>query len=322
MKAARKKVILTILTGMLLMAAGCTNNKPETKKPEQAVNVEDFKIVKAKDLNIEQIHGIGYPGNDPALYLAADKGLKMYKESQWFETTTNHHNYSGFQAIENGFIASGKPEKNSGLKNPLGIVQSEDKGETIKKLAFYGNNNFYFMAASYSGEAIYVINQQENGDLELGVNYSTDHGKGWNASKLKDFNADSLGMMAVHPKNGNILAMSTRSGIYYSEDNGNTMKLITNPFMVTSLTFMGDVLLFSSVENEKILLKTINPKSGEQTNLAIPFLDYQNPITFLAVNPKDTKQIAFTTYNNDLFESKDSGTHWSNLMTNGKTELE
>ncbi|MDF2857157.1 MAG: hypothetical protein K0Q87_3008, partial [Neobacillus sp.] len=204
----------------------------------------------------------------------------------------------------------------------LGILQSTDKGQSLEKLAFNKQNHFYFMAASYFGNGIYIINQKENDQLKLGVNYSTDNGKNWTASELKDFTADSLGMIAVHPTNEDIVAMSTMSGIYYSEDNGHTMKSITDQFMVTALTFVDDSLLFSSVENEKIHLKMINPKSGEQTILTIPFLDYQNPITFLAVNPNNVKQIAFTTYNNDLFETIDGGTEWRNIIKDGKTESE
>jgi hypothetical protein len=316
------KGFLAVFTGiMLLVATGCTDKSQEQKKPQQEkIAKVNYEIIQAKSIKAGQILGIGYPGNDVALYVATDKGLKMYNGSKWFETTTNQHEYFGFQAVSEGFIASGHPQKGLGIKDPLGIIQSVNKGQTINKLSFYGESMFHFVGAGYSGKGLYVIKENPNDQLGQGMNYSKDNGNTWKKSALKGFNADSYGMIAVHPKNGETIAMSTRTGIYYSIDNGNTVKLITNPFMVTALTFSGDMILFSSVENEKILLKTINPATGKQKNIAIPFLDYDNPITYVAVNPKDPNQIAFTTYKNDLYESIDGGIEWSNPLQNGKTE--
>ncbi|MGG3469340.1 F510_1955 family glycosylhydrolase [Neobacillus pocheonensis] len=319
----QKKVLLIILTGILLIAAGCSSEQPKKSvQKNETVNKIKYGIVEAKSLKIENIRGIGYPGNDNGLYVASDQGLKLFKDSKWYETTTNKHEYIGFQALDKGFVTSGIPQKGTGYKNPLGLVQSVDKGESIKKLAYYGDLNFYFMAASFSGDAIYVISEQPHGELSQGVNYTKDNGQTWKKSAFKNFNADSLGMMSVNPTNGDIMAMATRSGIYYSNDNGNTMKLITAPIMVTALTFNGDSLLFSSVENNSILLKKENTSSGEQADIAIPFLDYDNPITYLSVNPKNENQIAFTTYRNDLYESKDGGKTWNMLLKDGKKELE
>lgn len=318
----QKKVIFAILAVMFLVLSGCSSNSQNQDEQKQISKAPSkFEIVQAKTINMKTIQGIGYPGNDNALYIAADKGLKIYKDSKWFETTTNLHNYMGFQPIETGFLASGHPQKGTSLKDPLGIVESTDKGKTLKNIAFYGQNNFHFISSSFSGNEIYILNEQQDKNLNYGVNYSKDNGQTWKKSTLKNFNSDSLGMIAVHPKNGDIMAMATRTGVFYSEDNGNTMRLTAGPFMVTALTFDGDRILYSSVvENNTILLNTVDPKTGQQGNITIPFLDQDNPITYLAVNQKNANQIAFTTYKNDLYQSLDGGKNWNTLLKDGKIE--
>ncbi|MCM3765367.1 F510_1955 family glycosylhydrolase [Neobacillus niacini] len=326
---SRKRLILPILMVMLLAVTGCTSNQEEKKnsnpKDRQETKSTDtikYEVTEAKPVKISRIFGVGYPGNDQALYVASNAGLKMFIDGKWFETTTNNHKYMGFQAVESGFISSGHPQKGADLKDPLGLVRSTDKGETLEKLAFYGQANFVFMAAGYSNSNLYLISDQQKNGLSMGVNYSKDNGETWKKSELNGFKSDSLGMIAVHPAYGDTIAMATRSGIYYSNDNGNTMKLISDPVMITALAFAGDLIIFSSVENEQILLKTLNPSSGEQISLNIPFLDYDNPITYITVNPKNPMQIAFSTYKNDLYETVDVGKSWENLLKEGKKESE
>jgi hypothetical protein len=319
------KLILPIFIIVLLAVSGCTSkqndtDQPEPKQEEKSTEAKKFEVITANSINITRVFGIGYPGNDNALYVASNAGLKMFKDGNWFETTTNKHKYMGFQAVETGFISSGHPQKGTGLKDPLGLIKSSDKGKSLEKLAFYGKGNFVFMAAGYSGSTLYVISDQQKNGLNPGVNYSEDNGKTWKKSEFNGFNADSLGIISVHPANGESIAMATRSGIYYSTDNGNNMKLITDPTMVTALTFSEDNILFSSVEDEKIWLKTIKPASGEQATLSIPFLDYDNPITYLAVNPKKPDQMAFSTYKNDLYHSLDGGKSWVNILKEGEKE--
>lgn len=319
----KKIVFLSMVTMVLFIAAGCTNNSKQDqesgKENKETANIK-YEITEANSVKVSRIFGIGYPGNDQGLYMASNSGLKINHAGKWFESTTNRHQYMGFQAIDSGFMASGRPEKGTGFHNPLGIVKSNDKGKTLEKIAFYGKANFHFMAASFAGTSLYVINEEPSKQLSLGVNYSKDKGKSWAESELKGFNSDSFGMMAVHPHNEDILAMATKSGIYYSEDNGNTMKLVTEPFMVTALTFLDHSLLFSSVENDKIMLKQLNPETGKQTAINFPFLDYDNPITYLAVNPKNNNQMAFATYKNDVYESMNGGKKWVNLLKDGKKE--
>lgn len=321
------KLAAVIFAGVLLLTTGCTsqsndNNSKTAKGITEQAAANQYKVVPAKQQKLEHIRGIGYPGNDNALYVAAHDGLKLFKQSKWFETTSNLNDYIGFQATDTGFLASGHPEKGSKLKDPLGLVESTDQGKSLKKLAFYGKNNFHYMASSFFSKGIYVINEEPAGKWDPGVYYSLDNGKKWSKSKFDQFDANSLGMIAVHPKDGKTMAMATRTGIYYSENNGDTMKLVSEPFMVTALTFSGDEIVYSSVENKQILLKKTNPKTGVQSPMAIPFLDYDNPVTYLAVDAKNSNRLAFSTYKNDVYESTDGGKSWVNLMKNGKIEQE
>ncbi|MGG5254969.1 F510_1955 family glycosylhydrolase [Neobacillus sp. SM06] len=322
----KKRLAISIFAGVLVFTSGCASNSEKkaenTKSRIEQTAVKPFQIVPGKSQTLDHIHGIGYPGNDEALYVAAHDGISMYKRSKWYETTTNHHDYMGFQAIATGFQASGHPENGSTLKNPLGLVESLDQGKTVKKLAFYGQSDFHYMASSYSANGIYVINEQQNGKWDPGIYYSNDNGKNWSKTKLEQFAANSFGMMAVHPNDGQIMAMATRTGIYYSENHGDTMKLVSAPVMVTALTFTGDQLLYSSVVDKKILLKRLNPKTGAEAPVGFPFLDYDNPVTYIAVDPKNTNRLAFSTYKNDIYESTDGGKSWVNLVKDGKMEQE
>lgn len=292
-----------------------TNNAGETEKPSK-----DFAVEKAINQQIEHLHGIGYPGNQKSLYIASHHGLKIFKDSVWMETNQNNHDYMGFQPIKEGFVASGHPEKGSKLKNPLGLVLSKDNGNTLDKLAFYGESDFHFLAASYSGNSIFVINEQPNTDLGMGVYHSEDMGKTWNQSQLRDFKTDTLGMIAVHPVNSNEMAMATRSGIYISADSGNTMELITDPIMTTAVALTGDSLYFSSAEKNKIALMKMDSSSKVLSEIKIPFLDFTNPITYLALNQSEPNQISFSTYENDIYESLDGGENWNHILKKGQIE--
>jgi photosystem II stability/assembly factor-like uncharacterized protein len=320
LKGKRKFFFSVLLISVFFVAVGCSKQTENSRISKQHKHAIPFQVVPVKNQSIGQIRGIGYPGNDNALYVATNDGIKMYRNSKWWETTADKHNYMSLQAIDTGFLASGHPQKGLGIKDPLGIIESSDQGKSFKKLAFYGQSNLHFLSSDYSGNDIYMINELSNNNLDQGLYYSNNSGTSWHKSKLANFTADSLGMIAVNSKNGNEMALSTKTGIFYSEDYGNTMKAISGPDMITALTFMGDQILYSSVVNQSILLQKTDPASGKTQNVVFPFLDYDNPITYITVDPKDENKIAFATYKNDLYVSIDGGKNWSALLAGGKIE--
>jgi hypothetical protein len=306
---------------LFIMLAGCTPEKEEqnsSQEKEQAGAEEAYEIEKAEKQQISNIYGIGYPGNDDALYTAEEDGLKFYKDGQWLEQTKNKHMYTGFQAVESGFIASGKPAEGAGLRSPLGIIKSDDKGATLSQIKFYGKDQFYFLAAGFSGENLYIISQEPESELGAGVFRSTDKGENWEPVELEGIESDTLGMIAVHPSKEGVMAMSTRSGIFMSNDFGKTVQRVSEPVMTTALAFTEKSLIYSSVENKKVFLKSFDLASLETEGLDIPFLSYDNPITYIAANYKKAGTISFSTYLYDIYESADSGDHWNQLLKNGR----
>ena len=316
-----KKYLLFLAFTFAIVASGCSAD--EKKQPihnEKPIKSVSFELKKAAPQRLEQIYGIGYPGNDNGLYIASQEGIKVFSDGGWFEGTSNKHEYMGFQATENGFIASGHPEKGSELENPLGLVKSNDKGATLERLAFYGESNFYFVSASYNEKAIYIINQEKNSQIEPGVFISENKGESWDDVSLKGLDADTLGMIAAHPTNNSLMAMSTKSGIFYSNDQGQNMKKVTDSIMSTALAFSEENLYYSSVENNKVLFYKMNIHTFEVEQVSIPFLSYDNPITSISVNNKNQDTLSFATYLNDVYETSDGGQNWKLILKNGRIE--
>jgi hypothetical protein len=328
-------VLITILAAVMLVFTGCSGEgdqeqgnpasdesktEKEGQKEPQAESDTDF-MIKAEPQKIEHIHGIGYPGNDEGLYIASHHGLKIYKDGEWLETTDENHDYMGFQGVEDGFFASGHPAEGSDLKNPLGLVKSTDSGKTLDKIAFYGESDFHFLSASYQDNVLYLINEEPNSELERGVYVSKDRGGAWEPVELNGLEANSLGMIAVHPEKGGTLAMSTREGVFVSDDYGRTMTKAGDFQMVTAAAYSKENLYIAPVEHEKIkLVRLAIEQQGAQEELPIPNLKYDNPITYIAADPKQEGRIAFITILNDLYESEDSGKTWKQLLVNGRVE--
>ncbi|MBT2688004.1 hypothetical protein J7I93_07405 [Bacillus sp. ISL-47] len=322
MKHCRNGVLLLIFL-LVLLASGCSSEEKKSESPKElpskkAVEETPYEFTRASAQQIEHIQGIGYPGNDTGLYLSSSDGLKLFKDGAWHETSTQHHNYMGFQAVKDGYIASGHPDEDSDLKDPLGIVKSTDKGKTIEGLMFYGESTFPFLSAGYNTGIIYIINQEENTELDAGVYRSENEGQIWDPVSLKGLDADTLGMIAAHPDYANIMAMSTRSGIFFSRDKGETVDLVSEPIMATALAFTEDSLYYAFVEQEKVLLNKVNLETMETSTVEIPFLSYDNPITYIAADYNNSGRLAFSTYLKDLYESADSGETWELLLKNGR----
>jgi len=338
----RNKIMAAAFAFMALILTGCADQeetqdkqemqeKKETKEPakNQQSMEEDITsdipdeefIRKAPEQKIEHVHVIGYPGNDESLYVATHNGLKIYRNGEWLETAGQNHDYMGFQATEEGFFASGHPEKGSSLMDPLGLVESTDKGRTLEKIGFYGESDFHFLSAGYSNSSLYLINEEPNSKLERGVYLYRDQASSWEPVELGGLESSTLGMMAVHPDKGGTFAMATKEGVFITDNYGKNMKRVGEYELVTAAAFSKESLYISPVHQQTIQLFRLDAEdTGKAENLTIPHLNYDNPITYIAADPRQEGRIAFMTILNDLYESKDGGRTWKRLLVNGRIE--
>lgn len=306
MKNLKLIISVTLISVILASCAG-----------KETQNTKTFE--KASDVKIEHIHGLGYVGNKNDLYFATHDGLLRYSNNKWYAITKNKHDYMGFQAVDTGFYSSGHPEPGSDLKNPLGLIKSTDEGKSFKKLAFYGETDFHNLAVGFNSHLIYAISESPNSKLDSGLYYSKDDGKTWEQSKMQGFSASSIGNIATHPTKPNIVGISTDKGLFFSDNNGDQFKIVSKAVPITTLEFEEESMLYFAMDGDNPALYKQELPTQNVTKISVPdHINSKNPIMFIASNPKNRDEIAVITYKNDIYQTKNNGVTWKELIKNGQ----
>ena len=299
---------LLSIPAMILLLVACSNDEQK-----------DF-FVKVENEKVEHIHGAGYWGEEGTPVIATHNGPFEYRDKTWYKTSKNNHDYMGFQPTKNGFYSSGHPEEGSDLKNPLGLVESTDKGESLEQLAFYGETDFHYMGASYETGTVYVYNEIQNSKIGPGFYYSKNKGKDWTQLKLNGMPSSSIGGFEIHPLKDNMIAIYAEEGIFLSENYGNDFSLISTKGMVTSLTFKEDSMVYSMLENNKVSLHEITLSNQEDRILTAPSLNNENVPIYLEMNPLKEGEMMIVTLKNDVYLNEDQEIKWNKILSEGKTE--
>ncbi|MGD6892902.1 F510_1955 family glycosylhydrolase [Bacillus mobilis] len=318
-----------IATGLaitsLLFISGCSNNaetapakkdtvQSQPKHTETVTTSPQNFYKETTSGKIEHIHGIGFAGNMPGVSIATHSGIKVYQNGKWLETKTELHDYMGFQATKNGFFASGHPAPGTNLKNPLGLMKSSDGGNTLEKLAFYGESDFHNLAVGYNTEAIYLYNERPNSKLQQGFYFSTNNGQDWKNSKLKGLSS-TIHSFSVHPDQASVVAVSAKDGVYLSTDYGNTFELFSTSLESTAVTLSNEDVIYAPINKQIVTKKSI--ATNEETNIQTPSLDAKDAIMYISQNPQNSAEIAFATRKANVFLSTDDGKTWKQITKEG-----
>ncbi|OAH58632.1 hypothetical protein AWH48_16660 [Domibacillus aminovorans] len=317
----KKSIITIVLCSVVLTACGGNENnnqnKQKTTEQNEGKQASNSSVIfeEADDVKIEHIHGIGYVGNENELYLATHHGLVKYAGGKWYTSIKNKHDYMGFQATKEGFYSSGHPEPGSDLKNPLGLIKSTDTGKSFQKLTLYGETDFHYLAAGYNSNIIYVLNQEPNSKLKSsGLFYTEDEGENWTQSKMQGFTASSIGNIATHPDKSNIIGISSDKGVFISDNHGEDFKMVSKANQITALELQENSLLYYSLESGSPALYKQNISDQKNIELNTPSeINEENPVMFIASNPKKRDEITVVTYKNDIYQTSDNGATWKTL---------
>lgn len=271
-----------------------------------------------KGIYLEHVHGLGFSTDGKRILIPAHDGLKAYEEGRWETPEGAKHDYMGFSPVNDGFYSSGHPAPGSDLKDPLGMVKSTDEGKSMKMLGLEGETDFHNMAVGYKSHVIYVINPQPNSKMSAaGLYYSKDEGGTWTKSEMKGVNVEPSSM-AVHPFEASVLAIGTPNGVYLSKDYGNSFEQIASDEQATALFFNKQGELFIGGYQKQAYLQKMDIWNKKGEKLTIPTF-FDDAIAYLSQNPIDDNQIAFATFNKDVYISKDKGLNWRKIADKGNT---
>lgn len=266
----------------------------------------------AETVEFPHMHGLGFSADGSSLYVPAHIGLMVYSNGRWTSPDVPKHDYMGYASVDDGFYSSGHPDLRTDFEPLLGLVKSEDEGRTLNVLAFEGESDFHVMAAGYRNHTVYVINPSPNSRLATGMYYSLDDGVTWDQSQASGVNGSPI-QLAVHPSEAATVALVTETGLYISNDYGNTFTHTGEATPVSAVAFAPDgETLLSGYRN----LSALNLSSDETTILQTPSLGEDDAIAYIAVNPT-TSEIAFATFNRNIFLSQGNRQSWQQIAEQG-----
>jgi photosystem II stability/assembly factor-like uncharacterized protein len=310
-KDMKKLAVISALSLSLVLSA-CSGSSEEGK----LTSVKSGK-------KIEDIHGVGID-NDGITYVATHEGLFSTKDvgNTWNKVGSVQDDLMGFNLKADGtMMTSGHPGKDSKYPNPMGVLVSKDKGMTWKKVEYVGKIDFHVLTSyHHDPNIIYGLNQMGTGEYGAGIYKSMDGGKKWDKIEPKGLPNDLMKVysLLVLPENKDTLLAGTEAGVMISKDGGVNWKMFDDTRLITAMTVMpnGNDIIGYSMSN--MVSGVMVTKDGGESWTSLGLDLGQDAASTISVNQKDENQIAVGTFNTSLYETKDGGKKWDQIITAGK----
>ncbi len=158
---------------------------------------------------LQHIHNLGLEGD--TLLIGSHQGLYRQPPGQSPERVGDPFDVMGLTTAGDRWLASGHPGAEMNAPPDLGLLESNDKGQSWTEVSLSGQVDFHRLTAS--GDTVLGVN---SGDGQLWR--STDGGKNWNTAGAGPFD------VALDPNNPQRAIATTQNGPTASRDGGSTWK--------------------------------------------------------------------------------------------------
>lgn len=270
-------------------------------------------------LRLVHVHGMSYSADGETLMVSSHDGLAMYAGGRWSKAEGPAHDYMGLSVTHDALYSSGHPAKGSELPDPVGVMKSRDGGKTWQQIGLTGEADFHVLAASYFTNAVYVSNKAANTLMsQRGIYYTLTDGIKWQRAA-----ANGLGRwlhsLAVHPTDAAVVAAGTDEGLYISRDSAESFERLVGG-MVTAEGFDldGRHLWFSTYAGKAVLARIALQAGGKAEEVPIA-VSTDDAVAYIAQNPVRRSEIAVSTFQRNVFISKDQGRTWTQVARDGAT---
>ncbi len=270
-------------------------------------------------VTLVHVHGLSYSADGKQLFIPSHVGMAIYSEGRWSKAPGPEHDLMGFSATRGALYSSGHPAPGSSLRNPFGLLKSGDGGRTWEHLGLTGEADFHVMAASYGVRIVYVYAPVPNSRMpQPGIYHTSDDGKTWQPSGGRGLSG-RIAALAAHPGRAGVLAAATESGVYVSENHGDSFAVAAAGPQATSVAFDldGAHLWFGGYQNAATLTR-MGLKSRKAEPIPIPAMT-KDAVAYIAQSPANRKQYAIATFTRDVYLSNDAGKTWKQIAAQGAT---
>jgi hypothetical protein len=196
------------------MLLGCGESEPTGEPPGAS-----------EDPGPIHVHALGINPGDGALFIATHTGLFRAPEgaSEAERVADRYQDTMGFTIVgPDQFLGSGHPDGREDLPPFLGLIRSDDAGETWEPVSLLGKADFH--ALESSGDVVYGFGSDFK-TREQRLLVSTDAGKTWEQRRLPERPPDSpleeaLRSIVIDPADPSTVVASGQEGIWESRDQG------------------------------------------------------------------------------------------------------
>lgn len=310
-----KRILMVLgLASIVTLVSACSSDDANAGTKDNPIIIGEVTDIKKQADTFSHIHGLSkHPNDNNKILLASHEGLMEYdKEAkQALYVGTEQFDLMGYMHIPGSttLVTSGHPGPGSKLPNPLGVLWSDDAGQTWEVRGLYGMIDFHALAAT--SDKSRLLGQGSDGTNNVLIE-SYDQGYTWDVLKSKGvpLSHEEFFQLGLAPNNGDIAYAATAQGLFYSDNGGKDwVKKFDGYITALKVLAEDEIVFYEASENGLFRLK------GDE------FISYglylgADAVNYIVVD--DPSLVTVSTFENNILETTDHGAAWKTLLKEGK----